>query len=216
MRRILLSPRCAPALCALALVASWQAGNANAAVVGGDVTGGTSPGDFLLLPSPPPAAGPDAFDSPDLIAFDEQQDVLLQNEINFDPGITLPAGSIVSSHYVVFDPLMGSSVFGFVDFDEPILAVIGSPGLLDASAGLFGAAGTVYSISGAIGPDPMGADSAMVAPGDPARLMVNFRAVSPGDHVRVLTGVVPEPTAAVLLSLAVGGLATAGFRDRGE
>ena len=39
-------------------------------------------------------------------------------------GGTLGVGSVVSSHYVIFDPLDGATVTGFIDFDEPIIGLL--------------------------------------------------------------------------------------------
>lgn len=191
-------------VCALAVAGafSWSS-VAVAEVLGGGVTGGSSGGVFELLATPPSNVGPDVFDSPNLIAFDERQDVLVDPTLLLGPSVSIPAGSVVSSHYVVFDPEVGSTIEGFVLFDEPIVAIIGGAAPLDASANLFGAPGTNYTTSGAIGPEVPDPDMVLVDPGNPSRLLFRAAAISPGDHVRVLTGVlVPEPTAALLL----GGL----------
>lgn len=199
--------RCAPAIL---LVCGWAL-HAQAAIVGGDVTGGATAGGFELLASPPAEAGPDAFDSPNLIAFDEQQNVLIDTGLAVTGDLVIPAGSVVSSHYVVFDPLAPSSVEGFVDFDGRIVAVIRSPQGLAASQSLFGADETMYSGAPAIGTEPQ-RDDFFIAPGNDQRLRVSAFAISPGDHVRVLTGVIPEPAALLLCLTATAGMATVGFR----
>ena len=198
-----------------ALVAAgltWQCNESHATIMSGVVTGGTTTGSFELLASPPSDAGPDTFDSPNLIGFDEQQDVLLTSSVDLG-SITLPAGAVISSHYIVFDPSMPSTVEGFVIFDEPILAILGSPTSLNASVALFGSDTTNYSTSPAIGPDPQGSDAVDVAPNDPNRLLFRGGAISPGDHVRVLTGVVPEPATLMLLGLALAGSACVSLRE---
>lgn len=195
-------------LCALvATSALFAAPVAHAAVVNGNVTGGTSLGSFELLVSPPAAAGPDAFQSPNLIAFDEQQDVLLTSPLMVGPSVTIPAGVTVSSHYVAFDPSMGSTIQGSVLFDEPILAIVGAPPALNATEALFGAIGTTYSVAPAIGPELPNADNIFVSMGNPSRLIFQAAANSPGDQVRVLTGIIPEPATITLMLLAmVGGV----------
>lgn len=196
-------------LCALvATGALLAATSAHAAVVNGNVTGGTSLGSFELLTSPPSAAGPDAFQSPNLIAFDEQQEVLLTSPLMIGPSMTIPAGVTVSSHYVAFDPSMGSTIQGSVLFDEPILAIVGAPPALNATEALFGLMGTTYSVAPAIGPELPNADNIFIAMGDPNRLIFQAAANSPGDQIRVLTGIVPEPATITLMLLAtVAGVA---------
>ncbi|MEM8865284.1 MAG: hypothetical protein AAGF31_07010 [Planctomycetota bacterium] len=208
-------------VCALVAAGwAWHAASGAAAIVGGDVTGGTSGGVFELLDPPPALAGPDAFESPNLVAFDEQQDLVLTTQLSLGT-LTLGAGSTVSSHYVAFDPAVGSTLQGFVDFDEPILAIIGGAGGLDATESLFGLPAVDYSVAAAIGPDEgpgMMGDEVIVSPVDANRLLLSLGANSPGDQLRVLTGVaVPEPGSIVPLTL--GALAMAwprrGRRLRG-
>lgn len=195
-------------LCALvATSALFATPSAHAAVVNGNVTGGTSLGSFELLASPPTAAGPDAFQSPNLIAFDEQQGVLLASPLMIGPSTTIPAGITVSSHYVAFDPSTGSTIQGSVLFDKPILAIVGAPPALNATEPLFGAVGTTYSVAPAIGPELPNADNVFVSMANPSRLIFQAAANSPGDQVRVLTGIIPEPATITLMLLAmVGGV----------
>lgn len=201
-------------VCALAaLGAVLSAGTAFAEVTGGGVTGGNSGGVFELLDPAPAAAGPDEFQSPNLLAFDEQQDLLIDSEISLPSGLIIPVGSTISSHYVTFDPAQGSTLEGFVDFDEAIIAIIGAPPTLDASALLFGLPGTTYTVGPAIGPE-VNPDMFLVDPVEADRLLVTAAANSPGDHVRVLTGVlVPEPGAMVLAALAIAAGATGVVRQ---
>ena len=194
------------AVCALAAAGGvlW-AGYASAEVVGGAATS-TLGGTFEELDPPPTTAGPDAFQSPNLVAFDEEQDLLLTTTVALTPNLSLPAGSVLSSHYVAFDPPQGAMVDGFVEFDEPIVAVIGGPAALDASAALFGLDAVAYSTSPAIGPEGPNPDMVFVSPVDPNRLVFAAGANSPGDQVRVLTGLlVPEPAGVWLVFAAVAG-----------
>jgi hypothetical protein len=174
---------------------------AYAAVVNGAVTGGDSGGLFELLVAPA-AAGPNAFESPNLIAFDELQNVVLTEPLVIGPGLVFGPGSVLSSHYVVFDPSGPSLLEGTVLFDAPIVGVlIGSPQPNNPVQPLFGLSGTAYSYGPAMGLEPQ--DSAMVSAQNPNRLVVRLTADNPGDHLRVLTGtVVPEPTGAVLGAIA--------------
>ena len=139
-------------LCALALAgAACFSCESSAAVISGTVTGGTSGGVFELLTSPPAEAGPNTFESPNLIAFDEQQRVVLDAPLMVRPDLVLPVGSIVWSHYVAFDPNVGSTVEGFVDFDRRIVGIIDTAAALDATSLLLGADDTTYSTANASG-----------------------------------------------------------------
>ena len=184
-----------------------------AAIVTGSVTGGTSGGSFQQLDPPPPGVGPDVFQSPNLFAFDERQDWTISTPTPLTPDLTLPIGATVSSHYVVFDPNVGSSLQGMVEFDEPIVVLLLTPTMLELTSPLLGVPTTTYVTGPAVGVDPNGLDSVMIDPGNSRRLLVNFGARSPGDNLRVLTGVIPEPATMLLGVLALGGLALIGFRD---
>ena len=90
-------------------------GPAMATITGGDVTGGTAQtagGTFVELTvplanpfGPPNSVGSDTFQSPNLYGFDEDQNIFLTAPLVVDVGGSpIPAGSIVASHYVFFDP----------------------------------------------------------------------------------------------------------------
>lgn len=191
-----------------AAVAVLLAAPAAAEVVQGQVTGGSSGGTFQLIAAPA-AIGPDSLQSPDLFAFDELQNVELLAPLPLRPGVVAGAGSVLSSHYVAFDPDSGSTLEGQIAFDEPIVGILGGP-QLGASTPLFGLDGTTYTGSPAIGPEPN--DELIIAGPQRNRLLIRFAANSPGDHFRVLTGtVVPEP-AAWLLSLVASLGAVANRR----
>lgn len=193
-----------------ALAAAAAASTSSAEILGGAVTGGTSGGMFVEVSPPPSEAGPDAFDSPDLIAFDELQDVVLIAPLPVSPTRMIPAGTTVSSHYVAFDPATPSTIEGTVLFDEPIIAIIGDPLALDATEAIFGIATVEYTVGPAIGPDPSDPpDLFLPAPTDRQRLLVTAGANSPGDQVRVLTGfIIPEPASAVMVAVCLGACAT--------
>lgn len=195
--------------CALIAAVSLSiAPDAAAVVIGGAVTGGSSGGEFSLLMPPPATAGPDQFGSPDLIAFNERQNILLTDPLPVAPDRVIPAGTIVSSHYVAFDPATPSSLEGSVLFSQPILAILGAPPALEQTEPIFGIAAVEYTVGPAIGPDT-GAqpDLFRPAPNDRRRMLVSAGANSPGDQVRVLTGfIIPEPASLLMLALSGGGL----------
>lgn len=192
----------------LAVFAALIVAPAAADIVGGQVTGGSSGGTFQLIAAPP-TVGPDAFQSPDLLAFNERQDVELLAPLPLRPGVVAGPGSVLSSHYVAFDPDSPSTIEGLVDFDEPVVGILSGPQLAGTNA-LFGLPGTTYVTPQGIGPDPN--DEIRVVGQQLRRVLIEFAANSPGDHFRVLTGtVVPEPAAWMLVVL---GSLTAATRGR--
>lgn len=195
----------------LAIAVSLPAG---AEIVGGTVTGGTAltaGGVFLKLAVPlenlfgvPDSVGDDNFQSPDLYGFDEAQNILLADPLTADVGTSpIPAGTLVSSHYIFFDPGPSQRVIGTVDFDGDILGVMTSATTLAASDFL-GAAGVNYLGSSSRGLEP--GDSVTI--NGPKQILVDVIASSPGDYVRVLTvasatSAVPEPGGLSLLTGAI-------------
>ena len=193
-------------LCALTLIfGTFTQVDAN--VVGGMVTGGSSGGVFEFLPTAPAAAGPDETQSPNLIAFNEKQDLIIPAPLSLGPNPTIPAGTTVSSHYVIFDPEQASSLIGYVDFDEPILALIAGSQPLQDTESAFGLNTTTYTYAPAVGFELNNTDSAMIASGNPNRLMIQAGAASPGDHLRVLTGTLPVPEPGSLALIGIASLA---------
>ncbi|MEO0531241.1 MAG: PEP-CTERM sorting domain-containing protein [Planctomycetota bacterium] len=188
-----------------AALVAMAASVASADVVGGLVTGGSSGGSFQLI-APPAAIGPDSLESPDLFAFDEEQDVVLTQPLPIGLGRVAGVGSVLSSHYVAFDPAEPSTLEAAVDFDAAIVGLIRGDGL-DGTTALFGIDSTTYTTAPALGVDMT--DEVLIAPGMPNRLILRYGANSPGDHLRVLTGtIVPEPTTVLLVSIAAIGLCT--------
>ncbi|MBL9139040.1 MAG: hypothetical protein JNK85_24445, partial [Verrucomicrobiales bacterium] len=110
-----------------------------ATVVGGLVTDGKSVsrgGVFQKLHPPLPSrigmpntVGKDTFNDANLYAFDEGQNIVLGPEpfaldiVPPDRPKVLPGGSVVSSHFVFFDPSDGD-VVGYIDFDSEIIGVL--------------------------------------------------------------------------------------------
>lgn len=93
---------------ASALLACSLTGPAAAYVLGGAIKDQTGSGTFVKLdPADVFAVGADTFDTDDLYAFDEDQNILLENPIRVDIGGergVIKAGTVVASHYVFFDP----------------------------------------------------------------------------------------------------------------
>ena len=129
----------APMALAVALGAlSLLSAPAHAVVTGGAITDyGNASSIFqkLSIPFDAPATsavddstvGQNTFQTPNLYAFDEEQNIFLTTPLSFDVG---PAGAgqvsanqYVASHYVFFDPAGTLRIQGYVDFDAPIIGV---------------------------------------------------------------------------------------------
>ena len=186
----------------------------HALVSGGTVTAGSSfdnGGTFLLVPAPA-TLGNNAFDDDNVRAFDELQDLELTDNLIMDvraPTVAsnvLAPGSVVSSHYIIYDPATTQTVEGTVTFDEPVLGIIISNLRFNGTDSLLGNPGTTYSIGSQELEDP---DFVMIN-GD--TVTYSFRTSSPGDAVRVITGT--DPLFAVNVcegsDLTLGGVITGG------
>ena len=190
-----------------------------ATIIDGNVTGGTAQaagGVFVKLTVPlsnpfgaPDSTGNDNFQSPDLFAFDEDQNILLSAALTVDVGTSpIPAGTIVASHYIFFDPGPSQHIIGTVNFDSDVLAIITSTANLAASDFLANT-GVNYLNPAARGLEA--GDSVTIS--GPQQILFDTVASSPGDYVRVLTAfspaaaATPEPGSIVLLG---SGLALIG------
>lgn len=194
-------------------------GPAAAFIVSGNVT--TPGAAFVKLVAPfsesipDNTVGEDNLDSPNLFAFDEDQNIVLDSPLNVDilastgTSGALAAGTVVASHYVFFDPATRSSIRGRVNFNSDIIAIIFDRDNLIASDFLLNNDVTYLS------PNLRGLEA-----GDEVSLVdknsIRFRttASTPGDYVRVLTAFspdieVPAPAAIALFGL---GLAAIGLR----
>lgn len=192
---------------------SALASQASATVIGGVVTGGTAftaGGVFHLLTvplanplGPPNSVGDDTFQTPNLYAFNEDQNILLGAALLVDVGASpIAAGTFVASHYVFFDPGPTQSIIGTVDFDAPVLAIITSTGNLFASDFLANT-GVNY-----LNPSQRGLEAGdFVTISGPNQIRFDTLASTPGDYVRVLTAfspiAAPEPASVAILGGAV-------------
>jgi len=165
-------------------LASITSLSVQATIISGVVTGGTAltaGGTFVKLTppllnlfGPPNSVGNDNFQSPNLFGFDEDQNILITAPLTANVGLNpIPAGTIVASHYIFFDPGPTERVVGTVTFDSDVLAIFTSTGTL--------------------------ADTDFLANTGVNYLNPTNRGLEAGDYVRVLTAFspaaveVPEP-----------------------
>jgi len=191
---------------------------AKATIIGGAVTGGTALGaggvfQKLIVPfasSPANTIGDNNLQSPNLVGFDEEQNIVITSTIQVNIGTNPVAGDVVASHYIGFDPATSLSQIGYIDFDADIYGVATSRTNLMNSDSLANT-GVTYLSDSLRGLE--GGDSVMIDPTNSKRLLVNWFANSPGDYVRVFTqfsaAAVPEPGAIALLGLGFAGLVVA-------
>ena len=105
---------------------------AAATITGGAVAVGALGAKFIKLSiplpnpaGPPNSVGQDTFELPNLYAFDEDQNIKLKSSLRTDVGKNpIPAGTVVASHYVFFDPGPSEEILGTVDFDSRVVAIL--------------------------------------------------------------------------------------------
>lgn len=204
----------------MALLALAFSAPAFADIISGTVTGGTAQtagGTFVLLSTPlanpfgpPDSVGNDNFQSPNLYAFDEQQNVTLAAPLATNVGENpIPAGTIVSSYYIFFDPGPSEQVIGTVTFDSAVLAIITDTTNLANSDFLSNPALNYLN------PSQRGLEAGdSVTISGPQQILFDTIASSPGDYVRVITAAsqgsgttqTPEPGTFALLLIGLLGL----------
>ncbi len=157
----------------------------DAAIVGGTIT----------PIAPPTNVGADNQQINALLGFDEQQNVLLTQPLAIEGG-TIPAGTVVRSHYIIYDPSASASITGTALFDADVLGVITATGDLSRSDFL-GVDATHY-----LNPSLRGFEAGDVATiTDTRTVRFDLEASTPGDYARVITA--PEPAAAATLCLGI-------------
>lgn len=144
--------------------------------------------------------------------FDEVQGFTLTDALEVfsygaNANIILAAGTVVSSHMVIFDPSGLRSANADVTFSEPILGIIYTDESLFASHTLLGRAGVNYPNTNLFQYGFENTESANLI--GTFTLHFTAEAQSPGDRFRVIT--YPTPGA---LAMGAIGLVFAGRRRR--
>lgn len=176
---------------------------ASAAIVG--VTGMTT-----WLGVPPPSCVPTALTGQFAFAWDEQQNVFLNQPVDMvnNPGSSnapVPGfvNGVYDSHFLHFDNQSGTPpATGTITFNNPIVAVIYKNGLLDISDPTAGAGGTTYPTGFFFRGLQTAPSSFVTISGNTLTFDLNtFHPVYVIDQIRVLTQA-PTPGSMALLGLA--------------
>lgn len=139
----------------------------------------------------PDVIGKDSFEFDQLFAFEEKQEYVLQQALKVDGGM-LAAGTVVNSHYVLYDPKLKGTLSETITFDGEILAVVSKTRTL-RNSDFLGAEGTTYHSFYYRGLEyGRGYDNIFAWP-DGHTLTLTLRAKTPGDYLRVLTRPVDDP-----------------------
>ncbi len=181
-----------------------------------------SGGDVLLIP-PPPSMALGALESNTTThAWNEVSSFTLTAPLSVNatlpgtyasvgsltPGV-IPAGTVVSSHYLYSDPVGSSAGLyqGFMDFDQPVIGIIVLRPELNASDWV-GAPSTIYADNVARGMEVISNEFFFLSVST-FRVGFQFNTTSATDDIRVIT-LVPAPGVAGVCAFA--GLLTARRR----
>ena len=217
------------ALAAFAALSALWTGPVSAAIISGP--------DII---SPPTTLGPNPFGQDRVVAFYEQQNVALGQNVDLGrkaarkvslargssgkPSRTVEAGTVVSSHYVAYDPSGVARTSMTIEFDSEIIGVVVGDRRL-VLTDFLGADGVDYKKFRFRSREPrdrykIGADGKSVT--------IKLRANSPGDHFRIITAgrdtppppppppppSAPEPGAALLFGLGAAIVARRASRRK--
>ncbi len=181
---------------------------ADATIIDGAVTGGSAynkGGVFEQLYPSIGNVGKNNHQSNNLFAFDELQDVTLESILKVNIGSNIAKGTVISSHYVFFDPRNTKKLKGYVEFDGDILGIITGRNKLVKSDYL-GEPSANYKnpkLRGLENIDYVGINTL-----DLHKIDIDFfKASSPGDYIRVITETaVPEPGMLLLIGFGMASL----------
>ncbi len=142
-----------------------------------------------LMIDPPTSLGPNPIGETSFFAFYEQQNTVLENAVRVNGG-WVEEGTLVSSHYVLYDPTARARHEVTITFDSEIVGVVTKNRRLRKSDWL-GAEGVEYKRFRHRGREWR---DAYEISEDGRSITFRMRANSPGDYMRILTrGEVPIP-----------------------
>lgn len=147
-----------------------------ATIIGGSVT----------VIDPPLNTGNDNQQINALLGFNERQHVLLTTDLAIDdPEEIIPAGTVISSHYIIYDPPGSSTTIeGNVTVDANVIGVIFNTETLNDSDFL-GIPTTNYLNPSLRGFEASAGDAATIV--DPNTVFFHLSAGTPGDYARIIT-----------------------------
>lgn len=154
---------------------------------------GTAPAFIQILPPPSVQLNQLTSDT-NLFAFNERQCFTLAFDLHTDNG-AIPANTLMSSHFLHGNPNTSLLLDGRVQFNGPVIGVISSTALLNASDVPCGAAGTIYPTGTEPnrGLEPAQADTyAIISGGFGIAARMEVPPSSFSDQIRVLTRCCPD------------------------
>lgn len=131
------------------------------------------------------------------------------NELFYIDEQTGPEGK---SWYIFVEPKSPKIVEAVITFDAPIVGVLTTDADLAATDATYGAAGIAYATTTSTGLDGV-LDSVSYTPGS-NQLTIRFAVSDPGDHIRVFTSPVPEPSTYALMAAGLLALGVTKLRRR--
>lgn len=209
-------------LAAVSLLALLAAPRADAGIISGPI-----------LMGPPPVLGPDVIGDAQFYAFHEKQNVVLDRKLKLGkmkragvrkkaaPKVKLERGTLVSSHYLLYDPAEVVRQSITIEFDSEILGVA-MKGKKLKKTDFLGLDEVEYKSFRRRGKESR--DRYEIS-ADGRSITIHFQANHPGDYIRIITAgslkppptapppiepppieptPVPEPGAALLFGLGAG------------
>lgn len=189
---------------------------ASAVTVLGSLTGGTAMADggvLLINPAPPAVIGSGLFGDSNVRVFDEVKTFLPEDVVVQGP-VTIPTGTFIESHLVVFDPGPWRTVTGTLEFDGFVVGIVGRTtptwvyvDTINSTTPFLGSPGLTYGFLEGI----EGADFITISG---KKITFSLSSGGTSDAFRVLT-VIPEPMTWAMLIVGFGLVGVASRRRSG-